>query len=260
MLDIEDIRDILTVATNKLYNSENQDFYREEVAKFRQLKKETLEDIRAFYIEDPYKDLLPVVGEEIFYNPVYGFYPKDTMYKERFIFPVWSIDKKVIGFVGYDNLSTFRYILSETEGFKKKTSLYGMQNLDRAYKEGYIIIVEGHMDERRLYELGYPVIALQGTAFPPFLKYIFKSLKGVIYMLDSDKAGRSALKYNRNLHKNQVTINLPGEEDPDSYLRSIEHQKAFKKALLEIDKYNFLIPQIDLPRLVEKQNYLLEEN
>ncbi|WP_275372510.1 toprim domain-containing protein [Clostridium tertium] len=240
MLEIDDIRDILTTITDKLYNSQNQDFYREKVAEFRGLKKETLENIKGFYVQDPIKDILPIVGEDIFFNPVFGFYPGDNMYRERFILPVWTVDKKVMGFIGYDNLSTFRYLLSETEGFKKRTSVYGLNNINKILDEDYLIVVEGHFDERRLFELNYPIFALQGTAYPPFLKQLVKPLKGIIHLLDKDAAGLNAVKYNRNIHKNSVVMYLPKGEDPDSYLKDVNNQVAFKEAVDEVIRYNFM--------------------
>lgn len=246
MLDIEDIRTILTNITYKLYKGPNQDFYREKIAEFRNMKKSTLDEIKGFYVVDPIKEILPLVGEDIYYNSVFGFFPNEHMYKERFIFPVWNCDNQVIGFVGYDNLSTFRYILSETDGFKKRTSVYGLQNIDRVLEEDYLIIVEGHFDERRLSELKYPVFSLQGTAYPDFLKKIIKPLKGVIHLLDKDAAGLNAIKYNKKIHPNSVVFYLPDGEDPDSYLMNEDNQKHFKDMINRCINYNFMISEIQL--------------
>lgn len=250
MLDIVDIRSILTNITNSLYKGQNQDFYREKIAEFRNLKKATLDEIKGFYIVDPIKEILPLVGENIYYNSVFGFYPNEHMYKERFIFPVWNCENQVIGFVGYDNLSTFRYILSETDGFKKRTSVYGLQNINRVLENDYVILVEGHFDERRVSELGYPVFSLQGTVYPDFLKKIIKPLKGVIHLLDSDAAGINAIKYNKNIHPNAVVFHLPEKEDPDSYLMKEENQKSFKEAIDRCIKYNFMLSEIELKNCI----------
>ena len=254
MLEIVDIREILTNVTNKLYNSPNQDFYREKIAEFRELKKETLEEIKGFYIEDPLKEILPLVGEDIYFNSVFGFYPNENMYKERFIFPVWDCNNKVMGFVGYDNLSTYRYILSETEGFKKRTSVYGLNNINRVIENDYLIIVEGHFDERRVSELGYPVFSIQGTAYPEFLKKFVKPLKGVIHLLDKDAAGLNAIKYNRKIHQNSVVFYLPDGEDPDSYLKDSLNQKHFQDSIKKCIDYNFMIGEIVLKNSLLKDN------
>jgi DNA primase len=120
-----------------------------------------------------------------------------------------------------------KYINSpETPVFKKSETLYGLQSGKDAIRgKGHVIIVEGYMDVIICYQYGFQnVVAPLGTALTSgHLQRLRKMTDSAVVVFDGDAAGLNAAKRSipllcQNNFKARLLL-LPGNEDPDSYLR-----------------------------------------
>jgi DNA primase catalytic core len=121
-------------------------------------------------------------------------------FRSRMMIPITDVRSRTIGFSGrvLDPLAkTTKYKnSSESEWFKKKTVVYG---LDRASKfirnDGYVCIVEGFFDQWAFHRCEIPAVAVMGTALTPeHLALIGRYTKQVILAMDADAAGVAATK------------------------------------------------------------------
>lgn len=175
-----------------------------------------------------------------------GFYER---FRNRLIFPIHSVNDKLIGFAGRILTKDLpKYInTQETLSFKKGSVLFG---LNRARKEfskfGYFIIVEGYFDCMRLWQNGFPTaVATMGTALSSEHGMILKKYSNnLILCFDSDSAGQSAaLSALKNLLPFNFKIELiflEEGEDPDSFIYKNGKESFQKKLSEKIDFYDFI--------------------
>ena len=165
---------------------------------------------------------------------------KDFFYK-RLIFPIRSIQGRVVGFGGraLDN-SNPKYINSpESNLFQKRYLLY---NLDKAKltarKKRNILISEGYMDVISLYQNGITsIVAPLGTALTEDqLKLAWKYSPKPTIMFDGDSAGiRASYKVAIMAlplisDKNFIQfVELPNGYDPDSFINKLSLQQFIRE-------------------------------
>ena len=159
-----------------------------------------------------------------------GYYDR---FRERIMFPIYDIQKRIVGFGGrvLDN-STPKYLNSpETPVFIKGNLLYGLEAAkDGIVETGYAIIVEGYMDVIAAHQAGITnVVGTLGTAFTPnHLRILQRLCKVVVLTFDSDTAGINAALRTLDVFIGSTVeakvLLLPEGEDPDSFIR--ENGKA----------------------------------
>jgi DNA primase len=154
-------------------------------------------------------------------------------FRDRVMFPIRSVDGKVIGFGGrvLDD-SKPKYINSpETPVFSKGRELYGLFEARQALRDkGYALVVEGYMDVVALAQNGFPnAVATLGTACTAeHVQKLFRFTDSVVFSFDGDVAGRraaaraleAALPHASDLRSVRFLF-LPTEHDPDSYVREL---------------------------------------
>jgi DNA primase len=154
-------------------------------------------------------------------------------FRDRVMFPIRSVDGKVIGFGGrvLDD-SKPKYINSpETPLFSKGRELYGLFEARQALRDkGYALVVEGYMDVVALAQSGFAnAVATLGTACTAeHVQKLFRFTDAVVFSFDGDAAGRraaaraleAALPHASDL-RNVRFLFLPTEHDPDSYVREL---------------------------------------
>lgn len=172
---------------------------------------------------------------------------------DRITFPIRASAGYVIGFSGRKyKEETFggKYVNSpETALFKKSHILFGLNySRKRIAKEHKVIIVEGQLDCLRLLESGLNItVAAQGTAFGEYhVKELLNlGVRNVYLMFDSDQAGfAAASKVGQLLQKAGVdvyVVNLPDNEDPDSYVRKQGIQALIEKTKESMDYIAFQV-------------------
>ena len=154
-------------------------------------------------------------------------------FRDRVMFPIRSVDGKVIGFGGrvLDN-SKPKYMNSpETPLFSKGRELYGLFEARQALRDkGYALVVEGYMDVVALAQNGFAnAVATLGTACTAeHVQKLFRFTDNVVFSFDGDAAGRRAaaraleasLPHASDLRTVRFLF-LPTEHDPDSFVREL---------------------------------------
>ncbi len=191
-------------------------------------------------------------------------------FRDRILFPILSLEKKIVGFGGrvipenpaikssrIENSSTIsiaKYINSaDSNIFKKGKLLYGLaENLSEIRLKKQIIIVEGYLDVIGLYQVGIRnVVAPLGTALnKEQLQALSLYAKEFIFMLDGDEAGIKATlrAYLASLSIPDSKISiclLPQNTDPFDLTRnqSDEQIKIFLEHKIEATSF-FLIESL----------------
>lgn len=154
-----------------------------------------------------------------------GYYDR---FRKRIMFPIFDIQKRVVGFGGrvMDN-STPKYLNSpETPVFTKGNILYGLETAKEGIRDsGFAIIVEGYMDVITAHQAGISnVVGTLGTALTPnHVRILQKYCKEVILTFDSDTAGiKAALRTVDIFAGSEIeakVLLLPEGDDPDSFIR-----------------------------------------
>jgi len=165
-------------------------------------------------------------------------------FRNRIIFPIFDISGRVIAFAGrsMDNESMPKYLNSpETVLYHKNRLLYGLHHARSSIKEtGFVIFVEGYMDFLSLYQAGIQnVVATSGTALSEEHGHLIRRFTSkIVLVFDGDAAGVNAAERAvfilAPLNLDVRVLVLPGEEDPDSYIRSAG-RGAFEKCIAGAD-------------------------
>lgn len=151
-------------------------------------------------------------------------------FRARIIFPILDVRKRVIGFGGRlmgSDPKAAKYLNSpDTPLFNKSYHLYGLHSAKNYLgDERRILLVEGYMDVLSLYEKGVQqAVASLGTALTPEQgKLLSRYAKELVIIYDGDEAGQKAtlraIDVLRETSLRVLVVNLPREDDPDSYIQ-----------------------------------------
>ena len=151
------------------------------------------------------------------------------IFRNRLIFPIWSVSGQVIGFGGRSLSSDPpKYLNSpDAEIFHKGKVFYGLHETAKFIRaQDQAIVVEGYMDFLALYQAGVQnVVATLGTALTVDHARILKRFtRNVVVLFDGDEAGQSAAERSAPILLSQGlyprALVLPDEQDPDEFLQS----------------------------------------
>lgn len=169
-------------------------------------------------------------------------------FRSRIMFPIVNPRGQIVGFGGrlmVTDQNGPKYLNSpETSIFSKSYELYNLNHCKNYMETGRLLIVEGYMDVISLYQKGIKnTVAALGTAFTPFHgKILERYANEVIIAFDGDSAGKSATEKAMNILKktslNVKILNLPTNEDPDSFVQKYGQQgfeESVAKALTIIE-------------------------
>ncbi len=153
-------------------------------------------------------------------------------FRDRIMFPIRNVKGEFIGFGGRVlDKGEPKYLNSpETPVFSKGRELYGLFEARTAIREhGYALVTEGYMDVVALAQLGFAnAVATLGTACTPdHVQKLFRFTDAVVFSFDGDAAGRRAARKALDAALPLATdtrsvkfLFLPGDHDPDSYIRA----------------------------------------
>jgi DNA primase len=168
-------------------------------------------------------------------------------FRDRIMFPLCDMGSKVIGFAGrgMEPDAKPKYLNSpETPLYQKNKYLYGLDRARTAVHEtGRLMIVEGYMDYLTLWQSGIRnVAATSGTALTPeHAQIITRFTKNLVLVFDGDDAGqtaaRRALFVLAPFDLDVSILVLPGDEDPDSFVKK-NGAEAFNEQLAHVRKGN----------------------
>ena len=121
---------------------------------------------------------------------------KKPIFNNRWVIPIKNEKGLVQNLVGYTPDAHERYIYGTALYYRRRDTLYGLENLYLAYEMGYAILVEGITDAIRLKSLGYRnTFAMCGTHKSDYiLRQLNRCRHGVIKIPDRDNAGLKASK------------------------------------------------------------------
>ncbi len=151
-------------------------------------------------------------------------------FRNRVIFPVFSVGGQVVGFGGrtlLDDPQTPKYLNSpESRLFEKSKLLYGLNAAKHEIRRRETaILVEGYMDVLALHQAGITnAVASCGTSLTRYqAKILQRYTKSVLFMYDADSAGKKSMMSGLDtLLAEGITpfiVMLPSGDDPDSFVR-----------------------------------------
>ncbi len=206
---------------------------------------------------------------------LFAFGEQGKMYdrfRERIIFPIFDVRKRVIGFGGRlmgEDPRAAKYLNSpDTPLFNKSYHLYGLHSAKNHLETPKrLLLVEGYMDVIALYDKGVPqAVASLGTALTPEQgKLLSRYAEEIVILFDGDEAGQKAtlraIDVLSELPLRVLVVNLPPEDDPDSYIQR-EGAEGFWKYLEENAKeaMEYIIDReaglVDLQNMAGQQLFL----
>lgn len=176
-------------------------------AELRQFPREVIDEQKIFYIGDATEMLLPSFYDKVEEYGVISPTNKKPIFHNRFVMPIMDTDGNVLNLVGYSKEANERYVYGTAKYYRRRETMYGLENLNMAYELGYGIVTEGITDTIRLRGLGYKnTFAMCGTHKSDFImKQLNRCRYGVIEVPDRDEAGQKAAK--RWLCNRRVVLN-----------------------------------------------------
>ena len=167
-----------------------------DFANMRSFSIDTVKEAGIFYIGDATEMLLPSYIDKVEKFGVISPTNKKPIFHDRFVIPILDTDGKVLNLVGYSKNANERYVYGTAQYYRRRETMYGLENLEMAYDLGYAILTEGITDAIRMRDLGYKnTFANCGTHNSEFIiKQLNRCRHGVIKIPDRDEAGNRANK------------------------------------------------------------------
>lgn len=172
------------------------------------------------------------------------------LFRDRLMFPIFSIDSKIIGFGGrIIDQGQPKYINSvESDVFKKGQSFYGLNSSAKHIRSAdQVLVVEGYMDFLALYSRGVKnVVATLGTALTEsHVKVLKRWTKNIVLVFDGDQAGQTASERSlRNFFSHDLmpqTLKLPEGVDPDDFITENGRDVFLERTLAADDLFLSLL-------------------
>ena len=229
--------------------------------KKRNLTSEIIDDFRIGYAPDPWDELTKNLAEKgvpttvseklglLRQNKKGGHF---DLFRDRLMFPIFSIDSQVIGFGGrIIDQGQPKYINSvESEVFKKGQCFYGLDKSAKYIRsKDQVFVVEGYMDLLALYSRGVKnVVATLGTALTEnHVRLIKRWTKNIVLLFDGDQAGQTASERSLvHFFKHDLmpqTLKLPEGQDPDDYITEFGKENFLEVAGKSEDLFLSLLQQ-----------------
>lgn len=208
-----------------------------ELAEFRGINKETLVEAGIFYIQDMAELLVPDFLGDLEEFGLISKVNNKPIFHDRYVIPIKNTEGKVINLVGYSTNAIERYVYATSKYYRRKDTLYGLENLHLAYELGYAVLTEGITDVLRLRSLGIKnAFGNCGTHSSDVVSMqLNRCHYGVIIIPDRDEAGLRALGQWK-FHKYIVLYPAVKYKDIDEMLREHENIEWFNSYFNECVK------------------------
>lgn len=201
----------------------------ESFANDRNFSIEVLKECGIFYIGEMAEMLVPKYLEYLDMLGVISPTNKKPIFHNRFVIPIKNQVGTIQNLVGYSKEAYERYIYGTALYYRRRDTLWGLENLKLAYELGYAILVEGITDAIMLRSIGYKnSFAMCGTHKSEYnMRLLNRCRHGVIRIPDRDSAGERAV---RNWDCNRyLTIYVNFQyKDVDEMCREEENRDWFK--------------------------------
>jgi DNA primase len=217
----------------------------EEFAKVRNYTMETMEKHMIFYIKDMAEMIVPQYINSLSEMGLISESNNKPIFHDRFIIPIRDSLGNVINLVGYNSDFEEKYIYGTGSYYSRRDIIYGMENIQEAYRKGYAVLTEGITDAIALRNIGITnSFGNCGTHFSKITKIQLERCElGVIKIPDRDKVGTKA---SRNWKFNKSVTIYPHilYKDIDEMLREDNNREPFmyyfKKGLGILESRRFL--------------------
>src|SRR5574344_1944047 len=242
-----------------------------------------LEDINAFYqkqffldeniqnyVKSNHYNLNDAIEQGVISQGENGLYAR---FIDRLIFPIYSINGKLVGFGGRTLTNHgAKYVNSpQTSIFNKSKLLYGYHLAkEKIYKTKEIIVCEGYLDVIMLHQAGFNnAVATLGTALTKeHLPLLRRGEPKVILSYDGDKAGQNAafkasVMLSQNGFDGGVVIFENGADPADMVKdRKIEELEELFSNPTPFANFaiSYIVSSYNINNPVEKQKALSEAN
>lgn len=142
--------------------------------------------------------------------------------EDGWLIPVYSSKDTLLYWINYSNTrdSNLKYLNATRKGFKDKM-VYGLDQLDLALEDDYLVWVEGVIDQQRLASVGVPAVATLGTNVTPYMEKLSRRVSKNIIIPDNDwgddgkSIGLRFGKYLRSRLSNAIIQELSYVKDVD---------------------------------------------
>lgn len=119
------------------------------------------------------------------------------LFAGRYVFPLHNERGEFVGYVGRAvDSSEPKYMLPPIEkGFRKSHLLFNLHRVLADFADSnYVVLVEGVFDVIRVYQSGFPAVALLGSSISDEqVRLLQKYFTSVIVLLDGDDKGKKAV-------------------------------------------------------------------
>lgn len=230
LLNKQEYEKTLTSYVEELISRTSDDKIR-EFAELRKFSIDTVKNCGIFYIGEMAEMLLPSYLEVIGKLGIISETNYKPIFRQRWGIPIKNTEGLVQNLVGYSPYADERYIYGTSQYYRRRETMYGLENLSLAYKMGYALVTEGITDTVRLRDMGYPnSFAMCGTHRSDFiLKQLNRCEHGVIKIPDRDSAGLRALKGWDCCRSITLMINLKYKDIDEMCRESLDNQQWVKE-------------------------------
>lgn len=203
-------------------------------AELRKFPMNIIKESDIFYIEDATEMLIPKYLGQVEDFGVISLTNKKPIFHNRFVIPIKDIHGNILNLVGYSKEADERYVYGTAKYYRRRETMYGLENLLLAYNLGYAIVTEGITDTICVRALGYKnTFAMCGTHKSDFImKQLNRCKYGIIKIPDRDAPGRKALsKWNSY---RSVTLNtFIAYKDIDEMCSDNDNNKEIVKEYID---------------------------
>jgi DNA primase len=179
-------------------------------------------------------------------------------FRNRIIFPIFNRSGRVIAFGGrvVNRDDDPKYLNSpETELFRKSDILYGFNLARQAIQaEKEVLLVEGYMDLIALHQYQFEnSVATLGTALTPgHFRLLQPYTERLLLLFDADAAGQRAtvrgIDVLFEMDVSPLVMELPGNTDPDSFLRERGAEALHEVRNRAADAFDFRLKMLTAGR------------
>lgn len=220
---------LLTEYTEALRARSNKEKIK-HFADFRKFSMKTVEECGIFYIGEMVEMLIPSYINKVQQLGVISETNAKPIFHNRWVIPIKDTTGLVQNLVGYSPDANERYIYGTAKYYRRRETVYGLENLQLAYDMGYAILTEGITDAIRLRDMGYPnSFATCGTWKSDFVvRQLNRCRYGIIRVPDRDDAGLRAVEgwsFNRHI---TLLVNLQYKDIDEMCRESEENQQWVK--------------------------------
>lgn len=206
-----------------------------EFSEMRDFSLDIIKKSDIFYVNEATEMLLPQYLNQVEAFGVISPTNKRPIFHNRWVMPIKDADGNIQNLVGYSNEADERYVYGTARYYRRRDTLYGLENLSLAYELGYAIVTEGITDTIRVRDLGFPnTFAMCGTHGSEFImRQLNRCRYGVIKIPDRDQAGKGALRKWRT-HRGVVLNTFIKYKDIDAMCKDSEDNKEIVKYYLDL--------------------------